>query len=33
MIIILKPEAYKMACKNNHMHKIKRIVEAFRINY
>ncbi|MBN3064371.1 type II toxin-antitoxin system YafO family toxin [Pectobacterium aquaticum] len=33
VIIILKPEAHKMACKNNHIRKINRIVEKFRVKY
>jgi len=33
LIIILKPEAHKMARNNNHMHKIGKIAEAFRMKY
>lgn len=33
LIIILKPEAHKMARDNNHMHKIGKIAEAFRMKY
>ena len=33
LIIILKPEAHKMARNNNHMHKIGMMAEAFRMKY
>jgi len=33
LIIILKPEAHKMARNNNHMHKIGVMAEAFRMKY
>lgn len=33
LIIILKPEAHKMARNNNNMHKIGIIAEAFRMKY
>ncbi|MFC3394637.1 type II toxin-antitoxin system YafO family toxin [Brenneria rubrifaciens] len=33
LIIILKPEAHKMARNNNPMHKIGMIAEAFRMKY
>ncbi len=33
LIIILKPEAHKMARNNNHMHKIGAMAEAFRMKY
>lgn len=33
LIIILKPEAHKMARNNNHMHKIGKMAEAFRMKY
>ncbi len=33
LIIILKPEAHKMARNNNHMHKIGLMAEAFRMQY
>ncbi|CAM4272865.1 toxin YafO [Klebsiella variicola] len=33
LIIILKPEAHKMARNNNHMHKIGMMAEAFRMKH
>ena len=33
LIIILKPEAHKMARNNNHMHKIGLMAEAFRMKH
>ncbi|MGK3114696.1 type II toxin-antitoxin system YafO family toxin [Candidatus Pantoea formicae] len=33
LIIILKPEAHKMARNNNNMHKIGMMAEAFRMKY
>lgn len=33
LMIILKPEAHKMARNNNHMHKLGLMAEAFRMKY
>lgn len=33
LIIILRPEAHKLARNNNHMHKIGMMAEAFRMKY
>ncbi|AUC40860.1 hypothetical protein D083_0510 [Dickeya solani RNS 08.23.3.1.A] len=33
LIIILKPEAHKMARNNNNMHKIGMMAAAFRMKY